>query len=177
MGIMGSFQGMVDSPYYLMKEGASGTSKPSVISEMYSTPFCVTQTSSGYNEDDWSRSAWYLWYKVGNSSNGASRLHVFNKAAISFAAYTKLFIKVTSTAYGNPPTYQRFGVNSSGAVTGNNFQSYIDIATSISNGVYELNINSLNSTYYIYLWQQLPATGSRGASGSVLSFYEIYLIA
>ncbi|WP_125140624.1 hypothetical protein [Clostridium transplantifaecale] len=179
MGIIGSFQGMVDSPYYLMKPGTiSGSSRPILSPEMYYFPSVVVETTRGYNEDDWNYSSFKLWFKLGNdNSAGAYRLMKFNQVEISFAAYSKLYVKLSSTAWGNTPTYQRIGISSSGAVTGNSFQAYIDPAVAISGGLYELNISSLNGTYWIYLWQQLPGTGSRGASGSVLTFNEIYLVA
>ena len=176
-GKKGVFQGMVDSPYYLLKSASVSSFQPILSSEMESNPRTVTESSTGYDEDDWKYWGFKQWFKVGNSvSAGASRLLKFNKTAISFAAYSKLYIKITSTSYGTlAPTYQRLGVSSNGAVTGNSFQAYIDFARSISNGLYELNISALNDTYWIYLWQQLPATGSRGTSGSCLNFYEMYL--
>lgn len=179
MGIIGSFQGMVDSPYYLMKSGTiSGSSRPILSPEMNYFPSTVVETTRGYNEDDWNYSSFKLWFKLGSeNSAGAYRLMKFNQTAISFAAYSKLYIKLSSTAWGNAPTYQRIGISSSGAVTGNSFQAYIDPAIAISGGLYELNISSLNETYWLYLWQQLPGTGSRGSSGSLLTFNEIYLVA
>ena len=162
-----------------MKPGTiSESSRPILSPEMYYFPSVVVETTRGYNEDDWSYSSFKLWFKLGNdNSAGAYRLMKFNQAEISFAAYSKLYVKLSSTAWGNAPTYQRIGISSSGAVTGNSFQAYIDPAVAISGGLYELNISSLNGTYWIYLWQQLPSTGSRGSSGSVLTFNEIYLVA
>ncbi len=177
MGIIGSFQGMVDSPYYLMKKSSSG-SFPSVVSEMYSTPLVVTKTNTGYSEDDYGSSYFSSYFKLGSgTSAGAFRLLKFNSDPISFAAYSKLYFRISSTLYGNGFTYQRFGVSSNGAITSNNFQAYVDTASSISNGLYEINITALTGSYFIYLWQQLPGTGSRGSSGSCVVLYEMYLMA
>lgn len=176
MNVLGSFQGMVDSPYYLFKTPGTGSSANTVSPFMY-FPSTVVKTTRGYEEDDWTKNSTKLWFKLGNeNSAGAYRLLRWSSAAISLSAYKTLYLNVSSTAYGNGATYQRFGLSTSGSITGNSFNAYIDIAGAINNGTYSLDISALNGTYWFYLWQQLPGTGSRGTSGSLLNFYNIYLI-
>lgn len=174
LGITGTFQGMVDSPYYLLKSGSNHLETAAGMSYIASQ---VSSSTTGVKESDHGSSYIYMELRIPNSTSaGGWVLWRLSNAAISLAAYKTLYLKVTSTLYGNGPTYQRLGLNTSGSVTGNSFNAYIDIANSISQGTYSLDISSLNSSYWFYFYQQGPGTGSRGVSGSQISISELYLV-
>ena len=178
LGITGTFQGTVDSPYYyLQKNSDYSSSSPTVQGGMRYYP--INQSQGGnyaIGDYDYAYDHMFLTFSNGSDSSPSYVLWRLSNSAISLAAYKTLYLKVTveqngSSGLGTPI----FGLSTSGSITGNNFNASVQFGV-INKGTYSLDVSSLNSSYWFYFYQTTLGTGSRGSSGSDVYFYEIYAI-
>lgn len=177
LGITGTFQGMVDSPYYLLNKNSSTSGGHlSVASGMryYPLKVAISSESHFYDDYDYGYDNMYLRGTCGNDSPGGWILWRLSDSAISLAAYNTLYIKATVDPYGSGGAAQ-LGISTSGSVTSNSFNASINLYE-INQGTFSLNISSLNSTYWFYFYQNGGATGSRGTSGTEVWIYSLYLV-
>lgn len=171
---------MVDSPYYLLQSNTTDYSHPKVQGGFRYSPKQQYVSNSSKISTDWDYNYRYMYMQATNSSDGdpAYVIWSLSDSAISLASYKTLYVNVTVTdADKSILVAPILGLSTSGSVTSNNFNSSLTFSSEITDATYSLNISSLNSTYWFYLYQAVQDTGSRGSSGSKITFFEIYLVA
>ncbi len=165
----------MDSPYYLLKSGTSLENNKinySTLSRMTPDTSYIRTKTSGYTSGNV-----YSVYAEVECSNTYSRYSVvrLNNNAISLAAYRTLYVNVTTSSSGVTPSLYRFGVSTSGSINYNSFNSYVDFSFNINKAVYSLDVSSLNSTYWFYLFIQ---GGTLTSSSTMnITIYDLYLLA
>lgn len=173
----GTFQGPVENPLYLAREGSGGWMM--VVSNGFITqPSQAAVQSKSATVEAGSSSSFMGVLCKANNQGWFYSLHKLCNKAIYLGGYSKLRVTVstinTRNSINNP--VQRIGLTTNGAITGNNFNAYIDFALDLYNGVYELNISALNSSYWFYLYQQSDVMPSRGAFTSDVKIFEVVLL-
>lgn len=171
---------MVDSPYYLLQSNTTDYNYPKVQGGFQYSPTKQYVSNSTKISTECDDTRYYMYMQATNSSDGNSAYVIWrlSSSAISLAAYKTLYVNVTVTdANKSTLVAPILGLSTSGSVTSNSFNSSLTFSNEVTDATYSLNISSLNSTYWFYLYQAVVDTGSRGSSGSKIYFYEIYLVA
>lgn len=172
----GTFQGPVENPLYLAKEGSGG--RMVVSNGFIAQPSQSAVQSKSATVEARSNSSFMGVLCKANNQGWFYSLHKLCNKAIYLGGYSKLRVNAstvnTRSSINNP--VQRIGLTTNGAITGNSFNAYIDFALDLYNGVYELNISALNSSYWFYLYQQSDVMPSRGVFTSDVSIFEVVLL-
>lgn len=144
MGITGTHEGYVSSPFYLYSKGT--------WNGLQTTGFTVTRsTGNGFNAGDGSYLAFTMFRK--NSNGGAARTNsMFNVSAYK---YMKISIKSLTT-----DEYTKFYVglsksNNTYPESGLTAKYYVS-----HNGICILDISNLNDSYFIWVMAVCPQYGN-----------------